>query len=195
MLQSLNEIDVALFLFLNQFHHPVFDFLFYWISNKFIWIPLYAYLAWYLYKKEKQAFGALLFTIAIAITLSDQLASAWLKNLVMRPRPCHDPAIAEQVHTVYGYCGGLYGFVSSHAANSFALLTLVLLIIGKEVWKFRNYLIIWACIHSYSRIYLGVHYPGDILGGAVLGIFAGLVMFKIYSYYKNLRYPVKSNLS
>ncbi len=190
MLQSLNEIDTALFLFLNQFHNSVFDFLFYWISNKYIWVPLYVYLAYFLYKKEKSNYVVLLFVIAITITLSDQLASTWLKNLVMRPRPCHNPLIADKVHIVNGYCGGMYGFVSSHAANSFALLTFVLILVRGHVWAFRPYLVFWACLNSYSRIYLGVHYTGDILVAAILGVLVAFVTAHGYSYYKKRRYLI-----
>lgn len=193
MLQVLKDLDVALFLMLNQLHHPVLDFLFYWISNKFLWIPLYAYLLWYLYNKEKRNFPALIIAIIIAITLSDQIASTVLKHLVMRLRPCHDPSIAAQVHTVYGYCGGLYGFVSSHASNSFALLAFILTLLRGQVWTFRYYLVFWACLHSYSRIYLGAHYPGDIVGGALLGGIIGYSMARFFLYYKKIRYPFNND--
>ena len=108
MLQTLNDIDVALFLFLNQLHLPILDPVFYWISYKFFWVPLYVYLLWYLFKYEKKDFAALLITLVLAITLSDQISSTVLKQNVMRLRPCHNPDIASQVHIVRGYCGGLY---------------------------------------------------------------------------------------
>lgn len=193
MLQALNDIDVELFLFLNQFHAPWLDVIFYWISYKFTWIPLYAYLLWFLFKREKQSFPALFFFIVLAITLSDQLASTVLKQSVMRLRPCHDPSIASLVYTVDGYCGGLYGFVSSHAANSFALISLILTLLRKESWRMKHYLVIWACLHSYSRIYLGVHYPGDILCGALLGSIIGYLVASLFLYYKKKRYPFGEN--
>ena len=190
MLQTLADFDVAIFLFLNKLHHPLLDVFFYWISQKFFWIPLYAYLLWYLYKSEKADLIALLIAVMLAITLSDQLSSTVLKNLVMRPRPCHNALIATQVHTVYGYCGGLYGFVSSHAANSFSLLLFILTVQSGRAWRFRNYLIFWAFLHSYSRIYLGVHYPGDVICGALLGSGIGFGIAKLYLYYKRIRHPM-----
>ncbi len=189
MLQILKEFDVALFLFLNKLHTPIFDVFFYWISQKFFWIPLYVYLLWYLYKNEKTDIVALLIGVVFTITLSDQLSSTVLKNLVMRLRPCQDPDLAGLVHTVNGYCGGLYGFVSSHAANSFSLLAFVLTIVRGRAWAFRYYLLIWAVLHSYSRIYLGVHYPADIICGAFLGLVVGYAIAKLYLYYKKLRHP------
>ncbi len=184
----LNDIDTALFLFLNGLHHPVSDFLFFWISNKYIWIPLYTYLAWYLFTRERKDFFVLLISVALAITISDQLASTVLKNLVMRPRPCHEASLSGLVHTVYGHCGGLYGFVSSHASNAFALCAFMLTLMKGARWKFRYYLVFWACLHSYSRIYLGVHYPGDIIGGALVGLSSGYVCAFAYIKYKELRH-------
>ena len=189
MLQILKDLDVALFLFLNNLHSQFFDFIFYWISQKFFWIPLYAYLLWYLYKHEKVDLVAMLIAIVFAITLSDQLASTVLKNWVMRLRPCNEPSLVGLVHTVNGYCGGLYGFVSSHAANSFSLYAFVITIVNGRKWSFRYYLLFWAIIHSYSRIYLGVHYPGDIICGALLGLVVGFTIAKVYLYYKKIRHP------
>ncbi|HNQ62243.1 MAG TPA: phosphatase PAP2 family protein [Bacteroidia bacterium] len=189
MLQVLNEIDVALFLFLNQLHLPILDPVFFWISHKYFWIPLYMYLFWYLYKYEKKDFVALLFAIVLAITLSDQISTSVLKNNIMRLRPCHNPDIASQVHIVRNYCGGLYGFVSSHASNSFALFAFVMTLVRGRVWAFRHYFLFWACINSYSRIYMGVHYPGDVIGGVILGLLIGYILAKIYLYYKKIRRP------
>lgn len=193
MLQALNDFDVALFLFLNNFHSNFFDFFFYWITQKFFWVPLYVYLLWYLYKSEKVDIVALLIAIVFSITLSDQLSSTVLKNWVMRLRPCNDPSLAGLIHTVNGYCGGMYSFVSSHAANSFSLVAFILTILKGRKWAFRYYFLFWAILHSYSRIYLGVHYPGDIICGALLGLLVGFFVAKLYLYYKKLRHPKIEN--
>ena len=95
----------------------------------------------------------------------------------MRPRPCRDPDIGHLVHRVNNYCGGAYGFVSGHAANSFALATMISLLFRKK-WVSTG-LLIWATMVSYSRIYLGVHYPGDVIFGALLGTLLGLTIFYV----------------
>jgi undecaprenyl-diphosphatase len=113
----------------------------------------------------------------LAITLSDQL-SVILKNLAQRLRPCHEPALTGMVHLFNNECGGLYGFVSSHASNSFMVALLSLSFIKKR-W-FSVFIIFWALIVGYSRIYLGVHYPGDVLSGSILGGVVGWGMYKMY---------------
>src|SRR5580704_12824529 len=121
MLEQLKSLDTSLFLFINSKHNSFFDFIMYWASDRWIWIPFYAVLLYFLFKSFGNKAVFILLLIGIMITLSDQLSSAVIKDLVKRPRPCHDESLIDKVHLVNGYCGGAYGFVSSHASNSFAL--------------------------------------------------------------------------
>src|SRR5436190_23003799 len=129
MLQTLDE---KLLFLVNGMHNGALDVFFYWVSEKWIWIPLYAWLCYLYYKNFPGKLHYVLFFVALLITLCDQTASNLLKNLVLRMRPCHDPAIAGKIHLVNGYCGGTYGFVSSHAANSFGLAAFFFATLGKK---------------------------------------------------------------
>lgn len=180
MLDFLKRIDVDLFLFLNRHNNSFFDFCFYWISHKWIWIPFYAFLLYLLIKEQKHRTWFVLIFIALAITISDQISSTFLKEHFMRFRPCHDSSISSKVHLVNNYCGGSYGFVSSHAANAFALAAFFSRLFKNNNSGLTYTLWIWAAVVSYSRIYLGVHFPGDILGGAIVGVFSGFVAFACY---------------
>lgn len=183
MFEKILELDAALLLFFNHLNNPLFDFIFYWISYKWLWVPFYGYLAWFLFKRKREHFYLLLVLVAVLITMSDQISSSIIKDSVMRLRPCHDPLIASEIHTVYGYCGGKYGFVSSHAANSFAIATFLIVLFRQRYPALSRVLIIWAATVSFSRIYLGVHYPGDIIGGALLGSILGIAMGKTFRFY------------
>ena len=109
-------------------------------------------------------------TLAAAVAISDQTASALLKPLTLRLRPCHEPALQNLIHPVLE-CGGQYGFASSHAANTFALATGVWLLVGKQ-HPWVKWLYLWAFLVAYSRIYVGAHYPLDILAGTGIGVLA-----------------------
>lgn len=168
-----NQIDTQWFLALNGCHNPFFDRFFTLFTSKEVWFPLYALLlVVFIEKYRYQGVWVILFFV-LAIVLSDQL-SGLVKDLVQRFRPTHQPALNGLVHAPSGK-GGLYGFVSSHAANSFALTFLLgFMVRRKRVWIA---FLLWAILASYSRIYVGVHYPLDVLLGAVLG---GLIGWGIY---------------
>jgi len=173
----LENLDQQLFLFLNSHNSPFWDTVMTTISAIIVWFPLYIAILVYLGLRYKRKFLIILLFIIAAVTLSDQDALL-IKNIVHRPRPCHEPALSGLVHLVNGRCGGMWGFVSSHAANSFNVALLSLLLIRKR-W-FSVSIVIWAAIVGYSRIYLGVHYPGDVICGAAVGTLAGWAMYSLY---------------
>ncbi len=173
----MEHLDQQLFLFLNGAHSPFWDQVMHAISGKLIWVPLYLAILITMGIKYKRKFLVIVLFIIIAATLSDQM-SVMIKNLVQRLRPCHDPALQGLVHLFNGECGGLYSFVSSHATNSFDVALLSLLFI-KRKW-FSVSIVIWALVVGYSRIYLGVHYPGDVICGSILGALIGWGIYSLY---------------
>lgn len=175
MLEFLLEIDKKLFLFLNGMHSETFDGIMWWISGKISWWPFYLALLIYLgWTRRMQLIPIVLF-IALSVTLTDQGSVHLFKEVFERLRPCHEPSLQGLVHQVNNKCGGSYGFVSSHAANVFGIAMLLSLIVRKR-W-FTAVLFVWAAVVGYSRIYLGVHYPGDVLGGALLGTGIGIGLY------------------
>jgi undecaprenyl-diphosphatase len=190
MIDFLNNLDTQLFLFLNGLHSDFWDPIMWWISGKKEWIPLYlVILGWLVYRFKWKILYLVPF-IVLLIVLSDQI-SVLIKNTVQRFRPTHDPEIGNLVNILNNYRGGKYGFVSSHAANSFALAIFTSLIL-KNRW-FTVFIFFWAALVSYSRIYLGVHYPGDILFGALLGIALGMLTFWLWNMSNKKIFSRKSN--
>ena len=196
MLEFLKSTDTELFLFLNGKHNEFFDFIMYWASDRFIWIPFYILLfVEVIARFRKKTFLVVLY-IAALITASDQLSSTIVKNNVKRLRPCHVPELEGKVHLVKGECGGSFGFYSSHASNSSALILFLLFLFRKIKGSERSkrkmqilitMMIFYTALVSYSRIYLGTHYPGDIVAGIVFGsllsfIFA-TIFFRIHKNY------------
>jgi undecaprenyl-diphosphatase len=178
-IDTLKSIDNAVLLFINGMHSPFFDGFMAVVSNRLIWIPLYILLAYLIIRKYgKSSWLVIIFGI-LAVALSDQLASNLLKNIVMRYRPSHNLTLAPQLHFVNGYMGGLYGFASSHAANTFALATFIMLIMPQQP-KLAIALFCWALLVCYSRMYLGVHYPSDIAGGMIVGCLSAWICCKLW---------------
>jgi undecaprenyl-diphosphatase len=181
MLEVLKNIDTWLLMLINSAHHPFFDTLMWWISDKYVWIPMYLFLIFKMYQKFKFDIWKIIIVIAVTITLSDGISSGILKKQVKRYRPSHHIQLKESLHLhqysdgTY-YAGGKYGFVSSHAANSMAIAILVCLFLG-GLSKSYYFLILWTFIVSYSRIYLGVHYPSDIIGGLLIGLFSAYISY------------------
>ena len=197
MIEYLLPPDQSIFLFFNGLHSSWADVFFYWVSNRFVWIPFYAVLAFFLIKKWRKKSIPIFIALTLCIFLTDQSCNL-IKHSVQRPRPSHDPVLSEQVHLVAKpdgtlYKGGPYGFPSSHAANSMALALWVILYLGEK----RKWLIIgmlsWVLLVSYSRIYLGVHYPSDLIVGWTLGACWALVLWKGEQWLQNSKFKIQNS--
>jgi len=172
MLETLKSIDESLFLFLNAQHNSFFDPLMWLFSEKLFWGPLYVWFLWLLYKKYPKHYWTVLVAIALMIVASDQLCNL-VKDSVMRLRPSHEPHLQTLIHTLNGYLGGTYGFYSGHASNAFAVAFFMITSLSGKLKYILLPAMVYAILTAYSRIYLGVHYPGDILTGAIVGALLG----------------------
>lgn len=193
MLDWLLSIDRELLLSLNGQQNYFWDYLMRLISEKEMWYVFYIVLTACIFNTFGWKNGGLvLLSLILVIVISDQIASGIFKPLIKRFRPSRDPEFSHLVNIVKGYTGGKYGFVSSHAANAFSLAVLATLILKDRITGI--FLISWAILISYSRIYLGVHYPGDIIVGAIVGtLVAYLAYFLLQKYFKSslIKKPVE----
>ncbi len=177
LFETLIELDQQVLLYLHGLSSPWMDVVMAGVTEKYNWLPLYLLLFIILFKNFGWQGIYTLVAVVILITLSDQLTSSFMKPFFHRFRPCHDPEIGHLVRIVTK-CGGYFGFVSSHASNSFAVATYFWLIFHNK-YRWMIWLLVWPVIVSYSRIYLGVHYPLDILGGAIVGIVLGYLVYRM----------------
>jgi undecaprenyl-diphosphatase len=178
MLEKIKQWDTEVFLFLNGLHTPLMDTAMYWITDRFFWFPFYGLIIYFLIKRFKWEGVWMVIAIVLTVVLADKIASGLFKPYFARYRPCHEAAIQQLVHVVSG-CGGQYGFVSSHSANTFAFALLMWLFLRRRV-PYLYLLFFWALLVSYSRIYVGVHYPLDLLGGAFIGMICSCLMYLLY---------------
>lgn len=178
MIKTLNQLDTDLFVWLNSLYTPCLDVLMPWMTERNTWIPFYVILViWLVYRFRREATG-LLITIIAAVALADQMASSVIKPLTHRLRPCHELALHKLIHPVME-CGGQFGFVSSHAATTFALATSLWLLLGDR-YAWPKWVFLWAALVSYSRIYVAAHYPLDVLAGTGIGLLSAFIIVAIY---------------
>lgn len=169
--------DEAMLLAINAANSPFWDMAMYQFSAMYIWLPLYILLFIFVFRKFGWKVGLIVILgLILVITLCDQISVNAFKERFVRLRPCHSDWLNDQIHMVEGKgCGGKYGFVSSHATNTFGIAIYFASLLRK--WWFSIVLVLWAAVVSYSRVYLGVHFPLDILGGAMLGSSIGFFVF------------------
>lgn len=179
MIEFLNDFDTTIFLAVNGAHSPFFDSFMTLFTGRFIWIPMYAMVAWILFRSCRPKNAAVyLAALIAAIFLTDQTCASVIRPAVERLRPSNvENALSQLTYIVDGYRGGSYGFPSCHAANSFALAVFIALFVRRR--GFTLFIVSWAVVNSYSRLYLGVHYPGDLLAGALVGSLFGLACHRV----------------
>ena len=190
MLEKLIELDKELFVYLNDMQSPFWDPIMLFASDKYVWLPFYLGVIGYVIWKYKRQSIPMLLLAVLTIALADSITSGIFKPYFARLRPCHDETLSDVINIVAG-CGGRFGFMSSHAANAFGFAVFFNLILSDRYTIFKVILVVWAVVVSYSRIYLGVHFPGDVLGGAIVGSFAAYVcslgytiVLKKYSWFR-----------
>jgi undecaprenyl-diphosphatase len=178
MIGWLQQVDTQLFLFLNSLGTPFWDPIMIFFSGKLTWLPLYLAIVFYMYRRFGWRLVWPLLGAALVVTLADQSSVHLFKDVFERLRPCHESALQDLVRLPTGRCaGGQFGFVSSHATNTFGVAVFLANLFRRR-W-FTVAIILWAAGVSYSRIYLGVHYPGDVLGGAMLGSVCGYAVWNL----------------
>ena len=175
MIESLLELDRELILYINNAGNIRWDQFMLFMSEKWVWLPMYIGILSIILRQFEQDSWIPLVMIVVLITLADQATSSILKPYFSRLRPCRDEELAELIRLA-GKCGGKYGFASSHAANTMGLAIFISFFSTRRV----GYLLVaWSLTIGFSRVYLGVHYPGDVMAGFIIGAFIAFVLFRL----------------
>lgn len=177
-MDQLLEWDKDLLLYLNSLHVPWLDPVMLFLTKTFIWLPLYILLLFLVIREYKKDSWMILLGISFTILLTDQITSGFMKPYFARLRPSQEPELRNLLHLVNGYMGGKFGFASSHAANTFGTASFFWLLF-RHTKKWIIWLFLWAALMTYTRIYLGVHYPSDVIVGGLIGVVCGWVGFKL----------------
>lgn len=193
MLEFLDTLDKKIFLYLNQYHNETSDVMWQTITNIPTWIPLYIFILLMMIIVFKKDSLYMIMGILLVILISDQFTSSFMKPFFERLRPCHDLEIGQLVHVVKK-CGGQFGFASGHSANSFGIAMFTWLTFHSH-WKGAWLMFVWAAFVAFSRIMVGVHYPGDIIVGSLVGMFFGWLIFKLLEqiYFRIKLMPIIKN--
>lgn len=179
MLEQLLILDKGLLLLVNGLHNQVLDGIMLFVSSKTGWLPLYLVLIYFIIKDYGRRSWLVFVVVALTVLLADQGSVHLFKNVFQRLRPCHDVEMSGLLHMVKP-CGGKFGFVSSHAANSFSIAVLTILLLkNKHSWIWPA-MLLYGLIIIYSRVYLGVHYPSDVIAGAVVGSIIGFGTYQLF---------------
>jgi undecaprenyl-diphosphatase len=184
MLDQLVQLDTELFVYLNGLGTEAWDGFWMFYTTKFNWIPFYGLLLFLMYKRinNTKVFLYTLLVIVLMITFTDQITNVFKRVLVMRLRPCYNPEIMDIIRLVKPSCGGAHGYFSGHASNSMAVAVFMSLMLRFKFKYIPYVLVVWALAMGYSRIYVGVHYPLDVLSGMLFGAFSGFIFYKLFKY-------------
>jgi undecaprenyl-diphosphatase len=182
MLQKLISFDKELLLDINNCNSVFFDDFFFIFSGQLAWLLTAAAIIYVIVKTQKSDVWVIISGLVLLILLSDQISSHLIKPLVARLRPTREPTLEGLVHIVHNYRGGGFSFVSSHAANGFAFAVFSALLFKNRL--FSAVILLWAALTAYSRIYLGVHYPLDVLCGSAVGSVAGIGIYCLVRWYR-----------
>lgn len=187
MLETILKWDKELFIKINNdWTSPVLDNIFPWYRYQNAWLPLYLFLLLFLLMNYGWRIWPFVVTVALTVTATDQLSSHVVKLFINKPRPCQDASLEEHVRLLLNYCPGNPGFTSSHATNHFGIACLFFFTLYPIFKKLGYWWFVWAATICYAQVYVGIHFPLDVIGGAILGTIIGCSIAALYNKYVGL---------